>query len=125
MYNLCNNFLKWLNVKNKYLLSKLGIFKNIEAGFGKKFKNIKWGWNPKTLRTFEAQLFFTGSYKKKKSVFHNKAIRAENITYIYAMNVELGFIFIFCKTRRRKYRLEHSSDMERRFQLKWWNENSW
>jgi len=39
--------------------------KSIETRFGQKFKNIKKCWNPKNLRTFEAQPIFTGSYKKK------------------------------------------------------------
>ena len=40
--------------------------KSREAHFGQKFKNIKKCWDPKTLRTFEAQPIFTGSYKKKE-----------------------------------------------------------
>ena len=36
----------------------------IEAHFGQKIKNIRKCWNPENIRTFEAQLIFTGSYKK-------------------------------------------------------------
>jgi len=59
----------WLRVK-EYIKILLIFFKKIrtksfEACFGQKFKIIKKCWHPKNLKTFEAQLIFTGCYKKE------------------------------------------------------------
>ena len=48
-----------------FIVSKKIRTKSVEAGFRQKIKNIKKCWNPKNIRTFEAQPIFTGSYKKK------------------------------------------------------------